>query len=551
MSESNFPITNVLANHLIQDGLLDSMTARKVINDAQKKGLSFLHYLVQNKFIEGDEILNCCKKHFDLPIFHLREYDFHWLTYMNHDLIHRYRILPLYKKNNILHIGISDPTEQSILDIITFHTGLKTSPVLVSEDQLDKIIQSLSADQKSISSLELLEDISNDENPYVIQEHSLNKDEPLIKWVDQMIHQAIQQSVSDIHIEPFEKSCRIRYRRDGILYQSHDLPINVTSRLIARLKIMAKLDITERRLPQDGRFDWHSIDIRINTCPTQYGEKIVLRLLDASKISLDYKKLGFSNDQQTLFINKISAPQGLILVTGPTGSGKTVTLYSALQFLNTIEKNISTVEDPIEIQLQGINQININPKINLDFSAVLKTLLRQDPDILMIGEIRDQETAKIAIQAAETGHLVLSTLHSNNAIETIHRFKSLNHSIYDFINAVTLIIAQRLVRILCDDCKIQDTDIQNTTYLLENNNQSIFRAVGCPNCLNGYRGRMGLYELLPLTDKMRQMILSKGINTRFKKESVTAGYTTLLSAGIEKIYEGKTSILEIQRVLQT
>jgi type IV pilus assembly protein PilB len=551
MSEPNlYPLNSALAHHLIAEGLLDLAIARQAAYDAEQRGLSFLNYMVINHIIDSDAVFQSCKKWFNLPTFDLSHYDPDWLTSINKELILRYRVIPLHKTNNILHIGLSDPTEQQVLDIILFHTGFKTTPVLVSENQLNELLASLTnTDSTPSIDSSLLSDIFKDDNTYLIQENTINTDEPLIKFVDQMIQQAIQQSASDIHIEPYEKSCRIRYRRDGILYKINDIPLSLYSRFSARLKVMAKLDISERRLPQDGHFQWHTIDVRINTCPTQYGEKIVLRLLDPNKITLSYDKLGLSETQQNVFINKISAPQGLILVTGPTGSGKTVTLYSALHFLNTVEKNISTVEDPIEIQLTGINQVNINPKIHLEFSTVLKTLLRQDPDILMIGEMRDKETANIAIQAAETGHLVLSTIHSNSAIETINRFKSMNHSIYDFINAVTLIIAQRLIRLLCNHCKQPHT--QNIPKeLAQLIHHPIFQANGCQHCLNGYHGRIGIYELLPFTEKMREIFLSQGINKRFKEESVIAGYTSLLNSGIDKINQEKTSISELQRVLQ-
>jgi len=550
MSEPiHYPLNNALANHLIQEGLLNAATTEKAYENAKKTGLPFLHYLIMHHIIESNTVFTFCKKKFGLSTFDLAHYDKSWLTHINKELIYRYRIIPLQKENNILHIGLSDPTEQHVLEIIMFHTGLKIIPILVDENQLNQLIQSITT--HSAIDPALLKDISTDENPYVIQENILNKDEPLIKFVDNIIQGAIQQSASDIHIEPYEQSCRIRYRRDGILYKTNDIPASLSSRLTARLKVMAKLDITERRLPQDGRFQWHSIDIRINTCPIQHGEKIVLRLLDANKFFLSYDKLGFSEAQKTLFLEKMSSPQGLILVTGPTGSGKTVTLYSSLYLLNATEKNISTVEDPIEIQLPGINQININSKINLGFSIALKALLRQDPDILMIGEMRDKETTNIAIQAAETGHLVLSTLHSNSAIETINRFKSMDISIYHFIHAITLIVAQRLIRILCDHCKQVDTRAQPKFFSsIPTHNHLIFRAHGCTHCLEGYSGRTGIYELLPMTEKMREIILVQGIDTSFRKEAIAAGYTTLLHAAMEKLYQGKTSTAEIQRVLQ-
>lgn len=353
-------------------------------------------------------------------------------------------------------------------------------------------------------------------------------EEPVIKFVNQMIQDAIQQSVSDIHIEPYANQCRIRVRRDGLLYENHLLPNTLTTRIAARLKVMAKLDIAEKRLPQDGRFQLFGIDIRMNSCPTYFGEKIVLRLLDANKLSLEIAALGFSDSQQNLFLDKISQPQGLILVTGPTGSGKTVTLYSALQHRNKNEINISTVEDPIEIQLPGINQVNIHPKIGLDFPQVLRALLRQDPDIIMVGEIRDHETAQIAIQAAHTGHLVFATLHTNSAWDALTRLNSMDVSSYHILQALSLIVSQRLIRKLCGHCKIFDTKSET------------FIAKGCEYCLNGYSGRTGIYECLPITENISDYFLQGN------KPVLT---DTLKNAALQKLSEGITSLPEIQRVL--
>lgn len=390
-----------------------------------------------------------------------------------------------------------------------------------------------------------------DESRKTIQENSVNYDEPLIKFVDHIIKHALQQAASDIHIEPYETFCRIRYRQDGILYEIAEIPIHLSARLVTRLKVMAKLDIAERRLPQDGRFQLHQIDIRINTCPTLFGEKVVLRLLEGNKASLDIDDLGFNETQKTLFLNKISRPQGLILVTGPTGSGKTVTLYSALKYLNTSEKNISTVEDPVEIQLHGINQLHVNPKINLTFSTALRTFLRQDPDIIMIGEIRDSETAEISIQAAQTGHLVLSTLHTNNAIEAITRLQSMGIPPYNITSAISLIIAQRLIRKLCARCKQPEIISQQALRDLgfsTSSNLQLYRAVGCQHCLQGYHGRIGIYEFFSITDSIAQLIMSNANTHVIAEQAKREGYITLQHTGYEKVINGITSLTEINRV---
>jgi type IV pilus assembly protein PilB len=388
----------------------------------------------------------------------------------------------------------------------------------------------------------------------LVQESAANYDEPLIQFVDNILHDALNKSASDIHVEPLETQCRIRYRQDGILYAITDISNKLAARLITRLKVMAKLDITERRLPQDGRLQiQHAqtiVDVRINTCPTLFGEKIVLRILDSRNLSFTIEKLGLTSQQKNIFLNKLAAPQGLILVTGPTGSGKTMTLYSALQHLNTTTKNISTTEDPIEIHLPGVNQININPKIGFDFATALRTLLRQDPDIIMIGEIRDKETADIAFQAAETGHLVLTTLHTNNAIEAINRLRTMGVSSHTISHSLTLIMAQRLIRKLCNHCKLAytpSTSICNNLEMTEN--ITLYKAQGCQHCLNGYRDRTGVYELLPTTSKIINLITHSSLNDSLSHQFDSLGFINLRNMAIKTVIKGITSLDEINRVI--
>ena len=540
-----------LANHLVFDGLLDPNTAIYALQEAKKVELPLISYLVKNAILSSEIIFQSCNKAFGLPIFDLAEYDLTWLDNCSEEWIKRYRIIPLKKINNTLQVALSDPTDRQVLDILTFHTGLILFPFLVSEEKLDQFINHHfnNAHTNRILELSLLKELVPEDNSTAIQEQSIHYNEPVIRFVDHMIEHALQQSASDIHIEPYENNCRIRYRQDGILYKTTEIPINLATRLATRLKVMAKLDISERRLPQDGRFQLHHVDIRINICPTLFGEKIVLRLLDIKKASLAINELGLSDQQYRIFLNGISQSQGLILVTGPTGSGKTITLYSALHYLNTPEKNISTVEDPVEIQLNGINQININSKINLHFSTILRTLLRQDPDIMMVGEIRDSETADIAIQAAQTGHLVLSTLHTNSAIEAISRLQSMNIVPYNMISSITFIIAQRLIRKLCIHCKqpdaISDTLIKN---IVNHDNVQTFRSVGCANCFNGYQGRTGIYEILVMTDNLAHLILKKTDSITLLTEAKKEGYITLREHGLQKVAQGLTSLVEINRV---
>lgn len=381
------------------------------------------------------------------------------------------------------------------------------------------------------------------DTPKVSQDNIVQYDNELIIFVNLMLEQAIKQSASDIHIEPYAQTCRIRFRCDGLLYEKKTISNEFALRIITRLKVLAKLDITEHRFPQDGRLQYHNTDIRINSCSTLYGEKIVLRLLDSKNQSIAIHSLGLSAVQKSLFINKISSPQGMIIVTGPTSSGKTVTLYSALNHLNRSEKNITTLEDPVEIRLDGINQISVNSKINLDFSTLLRAILRQDPDIIMIGEIRDKETAEIAIQASTTGHLVLCTLHTHSAADAITRLISLGIPPFQLSHAVSLIVAQRLIRKLCPHCKRPS--------LSETGVSTIFHANGCRYCLGGYLGRTGIFEFLPIDNELSTHILN-GMNSQLIKEYMfSMGHLSLSQSANEKIKSGITSLSEIQRVLSS
>jgi type IV pilus assembly protein PilB len=445
------------------------------------------------------------------------------------ELIKQYQVFPLAKKDNTLHIGMTDLTNQSAIDAIIFHTGMRVQPALMSENQLNEWIKCYCylPNSKSLE-VPLLQEMFEIEDKKTFHDNIANNDEPLVKFVNNLLMHALHKTASDIHIEPYETNCRIRFRQDGILYEIAEIPSHLAIRLITRLKVMAKLDISERRLPQDGRLQFaltpqQLIDIRINTCPILFGEKIVLRIVDNRNVSLKIENLGFSESQKNIFLAAISQPQGMILVTGPTGSGKTVTLYSALHHINTSEKNISTAEDPIEIYLPGINQVCINPKVGLTFATTLRTFLRQDPDIIMVGEMRDSETADIAIQAAQTGHLVLSTAHTNSAAETLTRLQAMGVSNYNLKNSISLIIAQRLIRKLCLHCKEEELIQQEFVS---------YRAKGCKQCLQGYQGRIGIYEFLPLT--------SPHSHEKFP---------TLYESALEKVKQGITSFSEINRVI--
>jgi type IV pilus assembly protein PilB len=528
-ASSHFKLHNLL-NLLHNENLLELAQAEKIQRHAEQENLSVISFLVQNNILSSEIIIDCLKRIFGLPLFDLKDYDFNWLknSVINLELICRYRIIPLYCDQHHLQIALSDPTDQTIVSILGFQTNLSIKLFLVLENDLNHFINKYCQTNFIYSNLIKIQENTEQSSPEIMTEQ---EDEPLIEFVNQLLKDAMDKNISDIHIEPQADNCRIRFRRDGLLYEAAQLPAHLTSRLITRLKIMTNLNIAEKRLPQDGRMkiNYKKMDVRINTCPSIYGEKLVLRLLHVKNFQFDINYLGFTSEQQELFLHKISQPQGLVLVTGPTGSGKTITLYSALQFLNQIEKNISTVEDPVEIELPGITQININPRIGLDFAASLRSLLRQDPDIIMIGEIRDKETAMIAMQAAQTGHLVLATLHTNSAIDTINRLKAINIDSYSLISAVSLIIAQRLVRKLCVHCHANSHD--------------------CQHCHQGYLGRTGIFECLQMTEPIVRLIFQHNSHSQINAYLKKTNWLTLQKIGLEKVTNGITSYEELKRVL--
>lgn len=535
-----------LAVYLVQDGFLTFETAIAAIHEAQKLKMTLPQYLIKSQHLSSQSLLACCKKHFAIPIYELKNHDMDFLAdpLIALELIYRHRIIPLKRQNNHIIVGLSDPTNHSGLAAIEFHLGLRIQPVLLAEDELDELInryfRPARLQAELISTLAKIKPFDTQEKVHETEKN----DEPVISFVDSLIQEAIFKRISDIHIEPYAHHCRIRFRRDGLLHEVAHLPQHLTGRVITRLKIMANLNIAERRLPQDGRIQLNTenkIDIRINTCPTLYGEKIVLRLLDVTNLNLEIDTLGLLPSQKELLLTKLSQPQGLILVTGPTGSGKTFTLYSALHYLNQIEKNISSVEDPVEIELKGINQVNVNAKIGLSFSTVLRTFLRQDPDVMMIGEIRDTDAATIAMQAAQTGHLVLSTLHTNSALESLVRLQAMKIPSYHLVNSISLLVGQRLIRKLCEHCKIPDKKFSAQKY---------FCAVGCDECYQGYQGRTGIFELIPITEKIAEHISTnttlKPLLNTIKQE----GFLTLWEVGLEKVKSGITSYAELIRVVE-
>ena len=559
-----------IAPLLVEDELLDKEKAFQYQKLALSSKMNLLQYLVANKIMGAKTIALAVSKHFGVPLIDLNSIDLDSIpiALVSEKLMRRHNVVPLFNRGTQLYLAIDDPSKQSSLKEVQFHTGLYTNPLVVETDKLSELIdkllhqkenQGLSDYFEENQDLEGLEFSAEEEEKETDTSSISSEDAPVVKFVNRILVDAIKKGVSDIHFEPYEREYRIRYRQDGLLNEVASPPVNLAGRISARLKVMSSLDISERRTPQDGRFKMklsrtRSIDFRVSTCPTVAGEKIVMRILDPGIAKLGIEALGFSPAQKTHFLRAIGRPQGMILVTGPTGSGKTVTLYTALNILNTIEKNICTAEDPVEIKVPGINQVNINLKAGLTFSGTLRSFLRQDPDIIMVGEIRDLETAEIAVKAAQTGHLVLSTLHTNSAAETLTRLVNMGIPSFNIASSVSLIIAQRLVRRLCDQCKSvrDDVTVQSLIELgfPEDSAKTMktYKANGCNQCSNGYRGRIGLFEVLPMSKEIGQMIMSGGTSLDILKQAQINGMLTVYQAGLEKIKEGITTIEEVNRV---
>ncbi len=555
-----------LVRCLIEEDLLTEADAKKHIKAAQQQKLPLISYLVSNKITDSKTIATFASIEFGVPFFDLDaiELESFPVSLVSEKLIRQHHALPIFKRDNKLYIAVSDPTNFSALDEIKFHTRLNTDTILVEEDKLLKAIdQSLDAVDTSMTDLldEDLDnlDISGGEEEPDTKDNTLDLDDaPIVRYVNKILLDAIKKGVSDIHLEPFEKNFRIRYRGDGILYEAASPPANISSRIISRIKVMSKMDIAERRVPQDGRIKMNlsknrAIDFRVNTCPTWFGEKIVLRILDPTSAQIGIEKLGFEPEQQKLFIDAINKPYGLVLVTGPTGSGKTVSLYTGLNMLNSVGRNISTAEDPVEITVEGINQVNMNVKSGLTFATTLRAFLRQDPDIIMVGEIRDLETAEIAVKAAQTGHLVLSTLHTNDAPQTLNRLVQMGIPPFNIVSSVNLIMAQRLGRRLCEYCKTpvdypDEVLLSNGFKETDLGTIQMFRPMECDKCNDGYKGRVGIYQVMPLSEKMRTLILEGGNTLELAEQAKADGVNDLRESGLEKIRQGITSLDEINRI---
>jgi len=556
-----------LAKRLVMDGLL----AEELAADTQQKALKsrepFVSYLVVNKILDSSSIASSACQEFGTPLFDLNAMDLDAapVSLVDEKLIRQHHTLPLFKRGNRLFVAVSDPTNLQALDEIKFHTGISTETILVEEDKLVKAID-LALDSADTSMTDLLdEDLDNleisagDEDNVADDGMDADIDDtPVVRFVNKVLLDAINKGASDIHIEPYEKSFRIRFRQDGVLHEVASPPVAMATRLVSRLKVMSKMDIAERRKPQDGRIKMalskkRAIDFRVNSCPTLFGEKVVLRILDPTSAQLGIDMLGYEEEQKNLYMENLNKPYGMILVTGPTGSGKTVSLYTGLNILNTADRNISTCEDPVEINLAGINQCNMNPKAGLTFATALRAFLRQDPDIIMVGEIRDLETAEIAIKAAQTGHMVMSTLHTNDAPQTLTRLANMGVPPYNIASSVNLIIAQRLARRLCNSCKKQ-VDIPREALLEEGFKEEVldeltlYSAVGCDQCADGYKGRVGLYQVMPVSEAIGRIIMENGNAMQLADQASKEGVADLRTSGLKKVQNGTTSLEEINRV---
>jgi len=552
---------------LVAEGALTEMDARRAVEAATKQKIPFGTFVVEHALVDSARVAQAASAEFGIPLLDAQAIDISQLPLkmISEDLINKHRALPLFKRGNRIFVGISDPTNLRALDEIKFQSNHTIEPILISEDQLAIVIeQAFNAAGTSIEGLEEDEalerldvdgDLDGGEGGFDARG---DEDKPIIRFVNKVLVDAIKRGASDIHFEPYEASYRVRLRMDGILRSVASPPVKLTPRISSRLKVMSGLDIAERRVPQDGRINLNlskskSVDFRVSTCPTLFGEKVVLRILDGSSARMGIEKLGYEDDQKKLFLEAIEKPYGMVVVTGPTGSGKTVSLYTALNILNVDGRNISTVEDPVEIRVPGINQVQQNQKRGMTFAAALRAFLRQDPDVIMVGEIRDLETAEIAIKAAQTGHMVLSTLHTNDAPQSISRLMNMGVAPYNITSSVTLVIAQRLARRL-HDCK-RPLSLPVVALLAEGFTQEeidsgvvLYDAVGCSGCNEGYKGRTGVYQVMPLTESIASIILAGGSSLQVAQAAKDDGIRDLRASALLKVKNGITSLAEINRV---
>lgn len=557
-----------LARRLVAENLIDEPRVQQAILKATHQHTSLAHYLVSNKLVDQYALAVTTADEFQLPLIEIESFDLDScpVGIVDTDLVKKHRTLPLSASGKCLYLAISYPGDLSAIDEIAFHSGLKIELVIAEDGKLDSAINkylqrtSRSYSSKAAIDCKLEDEIAIDSASISEGEQELNTfdETPLVRFINNLLLEAIALRASDIHFEPYESIYRIRFRIDGLLREMTRPPVKLTARLASRIKIMAHLDIAEKRAPQDGRIHIRlagkrTIDVRVNSLPTLWGEKIVMRILDPLNTDLNMDTLGMEPGQKEAYLQALQKQQGLILVTGPTGSGKSLTLYSGLNSLNTNTKNISTVEDPVEITIEGINQLAVNAKTGISFSSALRAILRQDPDIIMLGEIRDLETAEIVLRAAQTGHLVLTTLHTLSAAASLNRLRNIGIPRYNLASTISLIVAQRLARRLCERCKetveIPEKALAELGLTAElHPNPQLFRAKGCGECRDGFRGRIGFYEVVPVSKSLSRIIMEGGRTQRFRKHMRKHGLLDLREAALLKVAQGLTSLEEANRL---
>jgi type IV pilus assembly protein PilB len=560
-----------LPQRLVQDGVVEEATMLEALNAAREKKMGIVTQLVTSGAAQARDIAVAASNEFGVPLFDLDSIalDLETVRLVSDKLLTKHRVLPLFRRGKRLFLAVADPTNLHAIDEIKFQTSLGIEAIVVEDDKLqkaiDKAIEQVDSQMSALTEEEGmdLESLETEGGDGDIDDKAATRDDvedaPIVRFCNKVMLDAIRRGASDIHFEPYEKIYRVRLRMDGVLKEIAQPPVQLAGKLSARLKVMSRLDIAERRIPQDGRIKMRlsknrAIDFRVSTCPTLFGEKIVLRILDPAQAALGIDSLGYEPFQKDLYMKNLAKPQGMILVTGPTGSGKTVSLYTGLNILNREDTNISTAEDPAEINLPGVNQVNVNAKVGLTFAAAMRAFLRQDPDVIMVGEIRDLETAEIAIKAAQTGHLVLSTLHTNDAPQTLTRLVDMGVKPYAIATSVSLIIAQRLARRLCTHCK-QPMEVPKEALLKEGFSETdaaagmkIFGPKGCESCTDGYKGRVGIYQVLPITDAISRIILALGSAVDIGVQAAKEGVWDLRRAGLEKVKSGLTSLEEVNSV---
>jgi type IV pilus assembly protein PilB len=561
------PLTG-LARMLVLEGLLSEQDAQQAVQNAQDNKVALVAHLVEKKLVSGRDVAHAASTEFGVPVIDVNAVDIdpEAVKLVKEEIIRRHHALPLFKRGSRLFIAISDPTNLKALDEIRFQVGGTTEPILVEEDKLNKVMEkALEAtetglgdmDDASLDDLEGL-DVGLDQKEEKAEDSDVD-DAPVVRFVNKVLLDAIKKGASDLHFEPYEKFFRVRLRIDGILTELAKPPVALANKIAARIKVMSRLDVSERRVPQDGRIKLKvsknkAIDFRVSTCPTLYGEKVVLRILDSDSSRLSIDVLGYEEEQKKIYLENLQKPYGMFLVTGPTGSGKTVSLYTGINILNTIDINISTAEDPVEINLPGVNQVQVDEKTGMTFAKALKAFLRQDPDVILVGEIRDLETASIAVKAAQTGHMVMSTLHTNDGPQTLTRLMDMGVPPFAVATTINIIIAQRLARKLCTNCK-RPVEIPADALLAEGFTEAqvatsfrVYQAVGCDMCNGGYKGRTGIYQVMPITDAMKRLIMDGANAIALADQSQKEGVPNIRQSALKKVMNGITSLEEINSV---